>query len=172
MIIENLREKKIILNESELKNFAISFAKQIENKDLICLDGDLGSGKTFFIKNLCEYFGNSENIKISSPSFLFYHFHNFEKIKIWHYDFYRFENQISESELINIDFFEALENGCVFVEWANKFSFDRENLNCISINIEFHEENQEFREYWIKFNPKNNKWNNFFNQNLKNILSA
>lgn len=160
--------KKFIFNESQIKDFALSLAPLFLKGDLIFLIGDLGSGKTFFVKNLCAFFQKNENQiynqEISSPTFLFYHKYKFKKINIWHYDLYRFENEISEINLIDIDFFEAIENGCVFVEWGDKLkNFGGFCQNFIEIYINFLE-NSELREYEIKFHKENLKWSEFFSK--------
>jgi tRNA threonylcarbamoyladenosine biosynthesis protein TsaE len=161
-----LISKKFIFDQIQIKKFGTSLASFLSKGDLVFLIGDLGSGKTFFVKNLCEFFQKNEAQakQISSPTFLFYHQYKFEKINIWHYDLYRFENQISENDLMDIDFFEAIEDGCVFVEWADKLkNFDNSQQNSIEIYINFLE-NSELREYEIRFHPNHSKWNKFFSK--------
>jgi tRNA threonylcarbamoyladenosine biosynthesis protein TsaE len=161
---ENFYEKSFILSEKNLSDFCIKFAGYIKKNYIFFLSGDLGAGKTFFIKKICEYFQHQEVLSddlfnISSPSFSIYHKYEFQKFNIWHYDLYRLnKEEITNYELINIDFFDAIEDGVVFVEWANKLNFFNENNfkdNIIYINIDFlnnkdSEENDLSRLY--KFN--------------------
>ena len=54
-------------NEISTKEFAKHFAKYLNSYDILCLDGELGSGKTVFMKGIANYF-NIET-EVSSPTF-------------------------------------------------------------------------------------------------------
>ena len=105
----------IIKSEEETILTAKNFAKKIEIGDVVLLNGDLGSGKTFFVKSICKGFC-IENV--SSPSFaIINEYHN--KIKIVHFDFYRIKKV---EELYDIGFHEYLSGeNIVFIEWSNMF---------------------------------------------------
>ena len=77
-----MQEEYIINNESELENFAKSFADcDLEGK-IIILKGDLGAGKTTFVK----YFAKSLDCKelVSSPSYVLENIYNCKKNEILH----------------------------------------------------------------------------------------
>ncbi|MBI5730356.1 MAG: tRNA (adenosine(37)-N6)-threonylcarbamoyltransferase complex ATPase subunit type 1 TsaE [Ignavibacteriales bacterium] len=105
----------IIRSEEETILTAQNFAKKIEIGDIILLNGDLGSGKTFFVKYICKEFG-VENVL--SPSFAIVNeYHN--KISFVHFDFYRIKKM---EELYDIGFQEYLSGeSIVFIEWSNMF---------------------------------------------------
>lgn len=165
----NLITKKFLFNKSEISEFAKSFSSILSKGMIVFLIGDLGAGKTFFVQEVCDFLNeNQDEIqKITSPTFVFYHIYQFPKINIWHYDLYRFENEISENDLINIDFFDAKEDGCVLIEWADKLDQKMREIdeNSIVLKINFPKDprkQEELREYEIQFNSSNEKLKNFF----------
>ncbi len=105
----------VIRSEEETILTAQNFAKKIEMGNIILLNGDLGSGKTFFVKYVCKEFG-IENV--SSPSFTIVNeYHN--KKNFIHFDFYRIKKV---EELYDIGFHEYLsKENIVFIEWSNMF---------------------------------------------------
>jgi len=105
----------VIRSEAETISNAKIFAKQIKEGDVILFDGDLGSGKTFFVKYICKEFGVDN---VSSPSFAIVNeYHN--KISFVHFDFYRIKKL---EELYDIGFHEYLNGeNIVFIEWSNMF---------------------------------------------------
>ncbi len=112
-----MQEEYLINNEDELENFAKSFSKNDLEGKIIILSGELGAGKTTFVK----YFAKSLNCKelVSSPSYVLENIYNCEKndkeIKVSHWDVYRLK-------ACPIDFFEEeFTNQIVFVEWGDKF---------------------------------------------------
>ncbi len=103
-------------SETDTKNIAIEFSHYITNGMLVALIGNLGAGKTFFIKALLEQFG-IENA--NSPTFALVNEYAGKK-RFYHFDFYRINK---ESELIDIgleDYFQDDEAICL-IEWADLF---------------------------------------------------
>jgi len=103
-------------NEKDTIKFASEFAKIVKPGDVVALNGDLGSGKTFFVKSFCANLGI---FSAASPTFAIineYHGQN----KIFHFDFYRI-NKINE--LFEIGFHDYLndESAIIFIEWADLF---------------------------------------------------
>ena len=85
---------------------------------VICLDGDLGAGKTTLVKDLGEVLGISDNI--SSPTFsIVNEYEDSEHNPIYHFDLYRLKD---EEEALDIGIEEYLYSGdlCI-IEWANMF---------------------------------------------------
>ncbi|MCX6168277.1 MAG: tRNA (adenosine(37)-N6)-threonylcarbamoyltransferase complex ATPase subunit type 1 TsaE [Ignavibacteriales bacterium] len=108
---------KKIKTESETIEIAKEFSKLLVPGEIVLLNGDLGSGKTFFVKNVCRQFG-IENV--SSPSFsIVNEYHNGKDII--HFDFYRVKKI---EELYDIGFEDYIMNNetIVFIEWADMFT--------------------------------------------------
>ena len=148
----------IASNEEETKKIANKLAKDIKSTNAtICLNGDLGSGKTtfsrYFIRSLLS---NSINDDIPSPTFTLLQIYEDQKKSIYHYDFYRL-NKIDE--LIELNYSESLENNICIIEWANKF---KKALppNRIEINFEIKPNNKRSIKFSLLglYNKKNYLW--------------
>lgn len=105
-----------ILSEEETKTIALDFSKDLKNGDIVVLNGDLGSGKTFFVKEIGKFFGINN---VSSPTFAIVNEYS-GKIKIYHFDFYRIQKS---EELFNIGFNDYLNDNeaVMFIEWGELF---------------------------------------------------
>jgi tRNA threonylcarbamoyladenosine biosynthesis protein TsaE len=109
--------QKKVKTENETINVAEEFAKILKPGDFVLLNGDLGSGKTFFVKNICAHYGI---LNVSSPSFsIINEYHNGKNII--HFDFYRVKKI---EELYDIGFEDYLLNdeAVIFIEWAELFT--------------------------------------------------
>ena len=103
-----------IFSEDETKNIALEFSKDLKNGDVVILNGDLGTGKTFFVKEVGKLFGINN---VSSPTFALVNEYS-GRIKIYHFDFYRIEKS---DELFDIGFNDYLNDNeaIIFIEWGN-----------------------------------------------------
>ena len=99
----------------ETENFAFEFAKNIIPPAIICLQGDLGAGKTAFTRGFARFFGIDKGV--SSPTFIIMHRYS-GTVEINHYDLYRLNDY---DELIDIGFEEQIENGISLIEWPDAF---------------------------------------------------
>jgi tRNA threonylcarbamoyladenosine biosynthesis protein TsaE len=120
----------IVSSEEETRNLAEELAKHLTERMVVLLNGELGTGKTFFIKSVCNFLGVDS---VSSPSFAIVNEYRNNK-KIIHFDFYRIK---SKAELYDIGFEEYLaDDAIIFIEWANMFPeiLPKQNLQ---INLEF-----------------------------------
>ena len=105
---------KITTNREEE---TIEIAQNIESEKfpnmVICLIGDLGSGKTIFTKGFAEALGIDENI--TSPTFNIIKEYNTEEMNLYHMDLYRLEGDVRNLGLE--EYFE--KGGVVIIEWAD-----------------------------------------------------
>ena len=106
----------IVNSEEETINLAKNFAALLNAGDIVLLNGDLGTGKTFFVKNICAIFG-IENV--SSPSFTLVNEYKNGK-KIFHLDFYRIK-KVEELYDIGIDEYLGDNEAIVFIEWSDLY---------------------------------------------------
>jgi tRNA threonylcarbamoyladenosine biosynthesis protein TsaE len=136
--------KVVSISEEETIDLAKEFVQTLEPNILVVLNGDLGTGKTFFIKNVLKCF---DITNVNSPTFAIVNEYD-AKWKIYHFDFYRIEK---ESELIDIgisDYFND-ESSISFIEWGSLFP----NLlpkKRIEINISYTTGNSRLFEF-IKY---------------------
>jgi tRNA threonylcarbamoyladenosine biosynthesis protein TsaE len=93
--------------------------KKTSGSTLVFLHGDLGSGKTTFVKNLCLY--TNLNVEIHSPTFVILKAYeanilNFERFI--HIDAYRL-NSFDDLKKIKIDNYLEDEKNLIFIEWPD-----------------------------------------------------
>lgn len=111
---------KIIKTQSsrETEDAACKFAKKIKPGTVILLEGDLGSGKTTFVKGLTEGLGIKRSESVTSPTFVIMRIYK-GKIPVYHFDLYRLESE-AELEAIGFDEFVNDVNAVTCVEWPEK----------------------------------------------------
>lgn len=132
-------EKKNFISNSPEDTFQIArnFSYELKPGDIVALKGNLGSGKTIFVKGICEGLEAKENPL--SPTFSIINEY-YGKYKIYHFDFYRIKDIEELYDIGYEDYFND-ESICL-IEWADLFE---EVLpeNYILVSIEFGEtENQ------------------------------
>lgn len=107
-----------IKNLGELKDASQKLIDLAGDGKIFLFYGDMGAGKTTFIKYLCEYLGTSENI--TSPTFSIVNEYQGRSNKIYHFDFYRLKN---ESEALDMGYEEYFYSGqYCFIEWPEKIA--------------------------------------------------
>ena len=124
------------LSESETSIIAKEFAASLKNGMIIILNGELGAGKTFFIKQVLKQF-NVTNA--NSPTFAIVNEYAGDKT-FYHFDFYRINNE-SELHNIGIDDYFSDEGSIIFIEWGNLFP-DILPQKRIEINISYLTDNE------------------------------
>jgi tRNA threonylcarbamoyladenosine biosynthesis protein TsaE len=103
-------------SEEETAKLAAEFADNLSGGEVVVLNGNLGAGKTFFIKNALKYLNVFE---ASSPTFAIINEYAGDK-KIFHFDFYRIE-RVEELYDIGINDYYEDEDAIKFIEWGNLF---------------------------------------------------
>ncbi len=99
-------------SEQDTIDIAAYIAPLLKPGDIICLYGDLGSGKTFFTKQIGRQLFVDEDI--DSPSFVLLKEYNTGKFPIYHLDLYRLKH---EGELLDLGIFDMIETGITIIEW-------------------------------------------------------
>jgi tRNA threonylcarbamoyladenosine biosynthesis protein TsaE len=84
--------------------------------NIICLEGDLGAGKTTLVQGLAAGWGSLD--PVSSPTFVLVNVYSrADRYKLFHLDAYRIN---SAQEAIHLDLDEMLEEGALVIEWADR----------------------------------------------------
>jgi len=103
-------------SEDETITLGVEFAKRLAIKSVVALFGDLGTGKTRFIKGVCKGLGVQEHV--ASPTFTLLNEYTGRETNVFHFDFYRIK---TISELDEIGFDEYLYgDGVCLIEWADR----------------------------------------------------
>lgn len=101
-------------SEKETEEIAAELAKTLKKGDVVCLDGDLGAGKTAFVRGLAR--GMGLDAHVSSPTFTIVNEYGSGDTMLYHFDVYRIG---SEDELYEIGFDEYIfGEGISVIEWS------------------------------------------------------
>jgi len=119
-MLESICIKSTIKNLGELRQFAHSYLKEMKpgrQATVIALSGDLGSGKTAFVKEAAKYFDIKDDV--TSPTFVLMKYYRLQTTgyKLFvHIDAYRLEK---ESELLKLGWAELIADpgNIIFIEW-------------------------------------------------------
>lgn len=133
-------------SEEETVELGRRFAHNLERGDVVALYGELGAGKTEFVKGICEYFHVEEIV--SSPTFTIMNQYtgvnrDHDEVMLYHVDLYRID---SSKELQEIGFNECTRsrNAIKLIEWAEKAngSLPRERYSVI---FRFNDDDDDMR---------------------------
>jgi len=124
-----IKSDKIYLSsEKETEELASTFIKKIKPGCFIFLYGEIGVGKTTFIRYLINQFQKLNKLKITevtSPTFNLLNEYQINDFKINHYDLFRLK---STEEIKNLDLFEDNKNTITLVEWPQIIKENPKNL--------------------------------------------
>ena len=131
-----------------LENFCEDVSLNLKKGDIICLSGELGSGKTTFARNLINSIYKKNNLikptSIKSPSFPILLTYEVNQFEIFHYDLYRISNI---NELVEINIFEELNNSITLIEWPDIILNRLNNYSIYSLNFTIKDENTRFLKH-------------------------
>ena len=136
--------KKVCKNLDDTKKLAQKFAKLIEKDGcFVSLYGEIGAGKTAFVKEVAAAIGITE--KVTSPSFVILNEYHSAKIPMYHFDLYRLEN---EGIKTIFDELQEYSEGrqITFVEWA-EFSQNQIPFDHIKINVTYSDDDSRVYEF-------------------------
>ena len=126
-----------ILDLRELEKLSTNLCKDISVGDIYLFQGELGAGKTTFVRLLINDLFVLNNLpkpsSITSPSFPILISYELNSSQIYHYDLYRVK---SLKELEELDFFENLNNNITFIEWPEMLISLPLNKNHYVINLD------------------------------------
>jgi tRNA threonylcarbamoyladenosine biosynthesis protein TsaE len=92
-------------------------AKQLRPGDIVCLFGELGSGKTVLTKGIAQGLGLNKE-RIISPSFVLIREYRSSKLPLYHFDLYRLKR---ETDILTLGYEEYLyADGVSVIEWADR----------------------------------------------------
>ena len=135
-----IKNSKIdISSEETTKELAKKLSNYLKGGEIIFLYGEIGVGKTTFVKHLINQFQFDKKIKITgvtSPTFNLLNEYDLDDLTIKHYDLFRIKDK---SEIINLDIFNYNQNIITLIEWPQLI--DKQN-SIETINMIFNYENE------------------------------
>ena len=135
-----------ISSEETTKELAKEMSNYLEGGEIIFLYGEMGVGKTTFVKYLINQFQIKKNLQtseVTSPTFNLLNEYDVDDLTIKHYDLFRLKDK---SELKNLDIFQNNKNTITLIEWPKLIN--KEKLNK-TIDLIFNYEN-EFNNRSVK----------------------
>ncbi len=111
-----MKERYEVSSVDETWEIAREFAGELKGGDVVCLEGDLGAGKTTFTQGLASCLGAKR--AVTSPTFCLVVEHPTDKFLLVHMDLYRLHD---EDDVLAIGWEDYLSRGAVlFVEWPSR----------------------------------------------------
>ena len=112
----------------DTKIFSKNFSKIIKKNGIIFLYGEIGVGKTTFVRFFINYLESLNGLGISdvpSPTFNILYNYDIGSVKVLHYDLYRLKNK---QDVLQLDMFETSNDDCIkIVEWPELIDQKPEN---------------------------------------------
>jgi len=102
---------------AETEAIGRQLAEHIDVGEVLALKGELGSGKTLFVKGLVAGLGSGADV--TSPTFTIAHEYRGGRLPVYHFDFFRLEDSQSLARLGLDDYFFG--DGLSVIEWADRF---------------------------------------------------
>jgi len=100
----------------QTRRVGIRMGSYLQNGDIICLQGDLGSGKTTLVQGIAKGWGTSDSV--TSPSYVLVNeYRHPDGNKLFHLDAYRLSGAL-EAEMLDFEY--LITNGTVIIEWAER----------------------------------------------------
>jgi len=117
----------------DTRRVGAEFAAALEPGDVIALEGDLGAGKTEFVRGACEALGVGGDL-VTSPTFTIVNEYKGTETTIFHIDAYRLK---SETEFFDLGYEEYfLGNAISFVEWPERLPTILSGEHVIRVRLE------------------------------------
>ena len=111
-----------ITSEKSTRELAKKFTEYLKGGEFIFLYGEMGVGKTTFVKFFINEFQKMNDLKpteVTSPTFSLLNEYKVKEIKIKHYDLFRINNK---KETYNLDIFETDNKTITLIEWPQLIS--------------------------------------------------
>jgi len=128
-------------SEKKTEELANKFLKKLKLGDVVFLYGEMGVGKTTFIRYLINGFQKIDKLElteVTSPTFNLLNEYQINEIKINHYDLFRLK---SSDEIKNLGLFEDQKEAITLIEWPEMIKKKPENL--IELIFQYEDDHQK-----------------------------
>jgi tRNA threonylcarbamoyladenosine biosynthesis protein TsaE len=120
-------EEFLVNSPEEMESLGLSLAEGLKGKEVICLRGELGAGKTTLVRGLAKGLGIREGYQVRSPTFTLVNEYPTQRGKLIHIDLYRVRD---------FDWSEFVGQGVLVIEWA-----ECKEICDVCVNIEITDSN-------------------------------
>tara|TARA_B100000029_G_C17269896_1_gene849436 strand:+ start:135 stop:614 length:480 start_codon:yes stop_codon:yes gene_type:complete len=144
--------------EKDTQSISQKISNYLSKGDIVFLYGEIGVGKTTFIRYLINYFQAKFNIsetEIPSPTFNIINEYKVNDLIIYHYDLYRIKDEL---ELKNLGLFENRKESIILIEWPEIIKEKPKNIIELFFN---YEENLNSRSLVVSGNFKEKFFDEF-----------
>tara|TARA_B100000035_G_scaffold234793_1_gene203060 strand:- start:448 stop:900 length:453 start_codon:yes stop_codon:yes gene_type:complete len=134
-----------ISSEKKLEEIAKNLSQNIKKGEIIFLYGEMGVGKTTFVKhfiNKLQLKFDNKAVEVTSPTFNIMNEYYFDDFVIKHYDLYRLK---SDNELKELNLFENNNNDILLIEWPEIIK--KEPPSVIKLYFEY---KNDFKDRFLK----------------------
>ena len=132
-----IKDSKIdITSEKLTKELAKEFTKYLKGGEFVFLYGEMGVGKTTFVKyfiNELQTINNLPQTEITSPTFSLLNEYQLKDLRIKHYDLFRINRK---EDIQNLDIFEKNNKLITLIEWPQLVA-DTQNVKSIDLNFSY-----------------------------------
>ncbi|MDC3125860.1 tRNA (adenosine(37)-N6)-threonylcarbamoyltransferase complex ATPase subunit type 1 TsaE [Candidatus Pelagibacter sp.] len=132
-----IKDSKInITSEKSTKELAQKFTEYLKGGEFIFLYGEMGVGKTTFVKYFVNEFQKNNNLtptEVTSPTFGLLNEYKVKDIRIKHYDLFRINNK---KEIYNLDIFEIDNKAITLIEWPQLIA-DEKKIKFIKLTFSY-----------------------------------
>jgi tRNA threonylcarbamoyladenosine biosynthesis protein TsaE len=118
-------------SEEETMTVARQLAASLAAGDVLLLSGDLGAGKTAFVRGLAQGLGIGED-EVSSPTFTLVHEYRGERLTLYHVDLYRLDRAATDD--LGLDEL-GVADGILAIEWPDRLTHQLPGARAIDIEI-------------------------------------
>ncbi|WP_440926368.1 tRNA (adenosine(37)-N6)-threonylcarbamoyltransferase complex ATPase subunit type 1 TsaE [Candidatus Pelagibacter sp.] len=125
-----------ITSEKLTKELAKEFTKYLKGGEFVFLYGEMGVGKTTFVKyfiNEYQKINNLTQTEITSPTFSLLNEYHFKDIRIKHYDLFRINRN---QDINNLDIFEKDNKLITLIEWPQLIA-DKQDIKFITLTFNY-----------------------------------
>lgn len=136
------------VSTSQTEEIGLYLAKKLEEfmpdkKWFVCLTGDLGAGKTAFVRGFASKLSPGSRVK--SPTYTVVNEYRQGRVPVFHFDLYRLEDGDSDLEAIGFD--EYVESGHCIIEWSEYLWEKPED----AVYVDIRKDGEECRNITIKY---------------------
>ena len=114
--MERILLQQSSFSQAQTERIGEEFAKSLQKGDFVRLSGELGAGKTAFVRGMCRHL--CPDARVQSPTYTVMRVYEHGEQRFYHFDFYRIT---SEEDLESVGFYDC--DGIIAAEWCENALF-------------------------------------------------